>query len=160
VAIFAAILAGLRDAAVNLVVTVGRDIDPARFGPQPEHVHLARYIPLSLLLPRCDLVVSQAGFSTVVTTLLHGLPTVLLPLGADQPLVARATAALGAAVVLGPEERTPEAIGAAARTALTDPAYRLHAERVRDAMAALPGPEYGVGLLERLAREGQPLLST
>jgi UDP:flavonoid glycosyltransferase YjiC (YdhE family) len=39
-----------------------------------------------------------------------------------------------------------------------DPAYRRNAERVRDAMAALPGMDHAVALLERLAREKQPLL--
>jgi len=156
---FAAILDAFRDEAVNLIVTVGRDIDPASFGPQPEHVHIERYIPLSLLLPHCDLVISQSGFSTVVTTLVHGLPMVLIPLGADPPLVARNTAALGVAIVLGLEERTPGAIRAAAHTARTDPACRRNAERVRDEMAALPGPEYAVALLERLAVEKQPILS-
>jgi UDP:flavonoid glycosyltransferase YjiC (YdhE family) len=156
---FAAILDALREEDVNLVVTVGRDIDPAMFGPQPERVHIARYIPLSLLLPRCDLVISQSGFSTAVTTLLHGLPAVLIPLGADQPLVARYTAALGAAMVLGPDERTPGAIREATRDALSESAYRRSAERVRDAMLALPGPDYAVELLELLAREKRPILA-
>jgi UDP:flavonoid glycosyltransferase YjiC (YdhE family) len=42
---------------------------------------------------------------------------------------------------------------------LDDPAYRQNAERVRDEMAALPGLEYAVALLERLARDKQPILS-
>ncbi len=157
---FAAILDALRDEPVNLIVTVGRDIDPAQLGLQPGNVHIERYIPLSLLLPHCDLVISQSGFSTVVTTLVHGLPMVLIPLGADQPLVARNAAALGVAMVLGSGERTPGAIRAAAHTACTDPAYRRNAERVRDEMAALPGPEHAVELLERLAKEKQPLLTS
>ena len=158
--VFRAILDGLRDEELNLVVTVGRDQDPAQFGPQPAHVQIERYIPLSLLLPHCALVVCQAGFSTTVTALRHGRPVVLLPLGADQPLVARQVARLGVGPVLGPAERTPEAIRAAVRAVLADPTYGINAERVRDAMAALPGPEYAVALLERLAVEQRPLLAT
>lgn len=157
--IFRAILAGLRDENLNLVVTVGRDQDPAQFGPQPANVHIARYIPLSLLLPRCALVVCQAGFSTATTTLRHGLPLVMLPLGADQPLVAHQLARLGVGPVLGPAERTPEAIRDVVRTTLADPAYRANAERVRDAMAALPGIDHAVSLLEQLAEERQPIVA-
>ena len=57
------------------------------------------------------------------------------------------------------EERTPEAIRDAVRAVLGDPAYRATAERVRGEMAALPGPEYAVALLERLARDKQPLVA-
>jgi UDP:flavonoid glycosyltransferase YjiC (YdhE family) len=43
--IFEAFLAALGDEPVNLVLTVGREQDPARFGPQPSNVHVERYIP-------------------------------------------------------------------------------------------------------------------
>jgi len=158
-AIFAAILEGLRDKGTNLILAVGRDIDPAQFGPQPGNVHIERYIPLSLLLPHCTLVVHHAGFSTTVTTLLNGLPMVTIPLGADQPYNARSCAVLGVGEVIGPDDRTAGAIRAAAWEVLEEPSYRARAERVRDAMAALPGPEYAVELLERLAAEKQPLIA-
>ena len=45
------------------------------------------------------------------------------------------------------------------RAVLADPTYRASAERVRDEIAALPGPEYAVALLERLAAEKQPILA-
>jgi UDP:flavonoid glycosyltransferase YjiC (YdhE family) len=157
--VFQAILGGLRGEATNLILAIGRDQDPGQFGPQPANVRIARYIPLSLLLPRCALVVCQAGFSTAVSALRQGLPLVMLPLGADQPLVARQMARLGAGPVLGPQERTPKAIRDAVRAVLTDPAYRANAERARDAMAALPGPEHAVTLLERLAAARQPIIA-
>ena len=68
-------------------------------------------------------------------------------------------AALGVGRVVGPEERTPEAIRAAVRAVLADPSYRKNAERVRDEMTALPGPEHAVALLEQLAAENRPLIA-
>ncbi len=158
-ATFAAILEGLRDEPYNLILTVGRQNDPGQFGPQPPNVRIARYIPQGGLLPHCDLVVNQGGFSTVTGALNAGLPVVVVPLNADQPLNAACCAALGVGRVVGPEERTPGGIRAAVRAVLADPTYRANAERVRDEMAALPGPEYAVTLLERLAAEKQPLLA-
>jgi UDP:flavonoid glycosyltransferase YjiC (YdhE family) len=43
------------------------------------------------------------------------------------------------------------------RTVLAEPAYRTNAARVRDENAALPGLGRAVALLERLAREPQPI---
>lgn len=47
----------------------------------------------------------------------------------------------------------------AASDVLADPTYRRSAERMQDEIAALPGPDHAVTLLERLATERQPLLS-
>jgi len=157
--LFPAMLAALRDEPVNLILTVGRDNDPADFGPQPENVHIARFIPQSALLPHCDLVVHQGGFSTVTGTLNAGLPMVVTPIFADQPYNAECCTALGVGRVVAPGERTPEVIRTAVHAVLADPTYRQNAERLRDETAALPGPEYAVELLEQLAVEKRPLLT-
>jgi UDP:flavonoid glycosyltransferase YjiC (YdhE family) len=47
----------------------------------------------------------------------------------------------------------------AGHAVLADQTYRRHAERMRDEIAALPGPEHAVTLLERLAAERRPLPS-
>jgi len=155
--VFEAILAALRDEPVNAILTVGRTVDPADFGPQPANVHIERYIPLSLLLPRCDAVVAHGGINTVLGALMHGKPLVLLPLGADHFANARGCEALGVGLGIGPGERTPAAIRAAVHEVMNNPSFRQKAEQIRDEMAALPGPEYAVQLLERLAVEKQPL---
>jgi MGT family glycosyltransferase len=151
--LFSRALAGLRDLPVDLVVTVGRQLDPEELGPQPANVHLARYIPQSSLLPRCDLVVSHGGSGSVLGALAHGLPMVLLPIGADQPRNAARCAELGIARVLDAVAATPEHVAEAVSAALADPGARRAAERMRDELAALPGPAHAVHLLERLAED-------
>jgi hypothetical protein len=152
-AIFEAYFAALREEPIDVVVTVGSNRDPAEFGPQPPHVHVVQYISLATVLPRCDLVLSHGGSGTVVAALALGLPQVIVPIFADQPENAARVAALGAGQVISPDERTPEAIRAAVRTVLADPAYRLGAERTRDEIRALPQLEETVTLLEQLAAQ-------
>jgi UDP:flavonoid glycosyltransferase YjiC (YdhE family) len=148
--LFARALAGLRELPINLVVTVGQHIDPAELGPQPDHVHIERYIPQSLILPHCNAVVSHGGSGRVLGALAHGLPSVLIPMGADQPLNAARSAALGVARVIDPVAATPNAVGEAVATVLINPSYRKAAERFRDENAALPAPEEMVRVLEQL----------
>ena len=155
--LFARVLAGLRELPINLVVTVGREIDPHEFGPQPANVHIERHIPHALLLPRCDLVISHGGSGTVIGALAHGLPSVVLPMGADQPLNAARCEALGVGRTLDAVRATPETVRAAVAAVLADPSYRRAAERIRDEIDALPGPERAVTLLERLATDSLPL---
>jgi UDP:flavonoid glycosyltransferase YjiC (YdhE family) len=144
-------VAGLRDLPVILVVTTGREIDPAAFGPQPAHVRIERYVPQSQLLPRCSLMVSQAGSGGVIGALAHGVPMVLLPIGADQPANAERCAALGVARVLDPVGCSPEMMREAARAVLADPACRSATARMAREIAAMPDPAEAVPLLERLA---------
>ncbi len=158
--LFERVLAGLRDLPMNTVVTVGREVDPQELGEQPGNVHIERYIPQSLLLPHCSLVVSHAGSGSVIGALAHGLPMVLIPIGADQPLNASRCEQLRVAQVLDALKATPESVRTAVSTVISDPTYRRNAERMRDEIAALPGPEHAVALLERLAAERRPLLST
>jgi UDP:flavonoid glycosyltransferase YjiC (YdhE family) len=155
--IFAVFLAGLRDEPLNLIVTVGRDQDPTQFGPQPAHVRIERYIPQTLLLPRCHLVLTHGGSGTVMTALAHGLPLVVTPISADQPENAARCAALGLGRALDEADLTPDAVREAVRMVLANPVYRRNAERLREEIRSLPGPEHAVALLERLVVERRPL---
>ena len=157
--VFPAILDGLRDEAVNLIVALGPNLDPAAYGPRPAHIHLARYLLLSRILPRCDLVIAHGGYGTVMTTLASGLPLVLLPIAADMFDNARRCAALGVGRVVGPHERTPEGIRGAVDQVLGTPVYREKAQRMRTEIHALPGLERAVALLERLAADKLPILA-
>ncbi len=156
--LFQRALAGLRDLPVNLIVTVGRDIDPAELGPQPAHVHVEGYVPQALLLPHCDLVVCHGGSGSTMGALSYGLPLVLLPLGADQPLNAARCETLGVGVALDVITATPLQIRDAAVAVLGDPGYRIAARRLRDEIAALPPPDEAVARLVRLAEDKSPRL--
>jgi UDP:flavonoid glycosyltransferase YjiC (YdhE family) len=148
--LFPRLLAGLRELDANLVVTVGQHIDPAEFGPQPDGVHIERYVPQALLLPHCDLVVSHGGSGSVMGALEHGLPMIIAPMGADQPLNAARCAALGLGRVVDAVAATPQDVRAAAAEVLADRAYRAAAERVRAEISTLPGPAHAVALLEQI----------
>lgn len=147
--LFSRVLAGLRELPITVVATVGEHIDPGEFGPQPPNVRIRQYIPQAEILPSCDLVVSHGGSGSVIGALAHGVPSLLIPLGADQPHNAARCAALGVGHVLDPMSATPESVRTAASAVLTDPGYRRAADAVRCETADLPGPESAIPLLER-----------
>jgi UDP:flavonoid glycosyltransferase YjiC (YdhE family) len=151
-ALFQTAIAGLHGMAGTLIVTVGRDQDPAVLGSQPAHVHVERYVPQSVIFPHADLVVHHGGHNTTLAALAEGLPQVIIPLGADQPANARRCEELDLGIPLWPAARTPAAIAAAARTALADPRFRRNAARLQAEMMALPGPEHAVTFVEDLVR--------
>ena len=149
--LFERVLAGLGELPIEVVTTVGSQIDPAELGALPGNVQVEQFVAQSEVLARSSAVVSHGGSGTVVAALTHGLPQVLLPMGADQPLNAERCEELGLGVVLDAVTATPEAVREAVSVVLSDPAYRSAAELIRDEIAALPGPAHAVTLLERLA---------
>ncbi|MEO5953634.1 MAG: glycosyltransferase [Chloroflexia bacterium] len=155
-----AILDALRDEPINLILTVGRNQDPLQFGEQPPNIHIERYIPQSLLLPHCDLAITHAGSGTVMDALSAGLPMVLIPIAADQPENARLCVDLGIARVISPDQRNPVAIREATLTVLRDTSYKQAAQKLQQEMQSLPGLDYPVALLEKLAAQRTPLLAT
>jgi UDP:flavonoid glycosyltransferase YjiC (YdhE family) len=155
-----AIIDGLGQEPLNLVVAIGPDQDPARFGTVPQNVRLEHYVPQPALLPRCALFVTHAGFNSVKESLISGIPMVAIPITADQPYCAERCAALGVARVIMPEQRTPDAVRGASVGVLGDPSYRAKAMEFREQMLALPGPDHMVELLEGLAhRQSNPARS-
>jgi UDP:flavonoid glycosyltransferase YjiC (YdhE family) len=154
--LFERVLAGLGELPVEVVATVGSELDPAVLGPQPDTIRVERYVPQHSILPRASAVVCHGGSGSVLGALAHGVPLVLLPMGADQPQNADRCAALGVGIVLDVIAATPEDVRGAVSAVLSEPSYRAAAERIRDEIAALPGPEHAVALLERLAVEARP----
>ncbi|OXM54169.1 glycosyltransferase [Amycolatopsis alba] len=150
--LFARVLAGLRDVDATCVVTVGNLIDPAEFGRQPDHIHLAKYLPQDDVLPYCDAAVTHGGSGSLLGTISHGLPMVLLPMGADQPHNGDRVTELGLGTVLDVIHATPADIRDAVSSVLGEPSYREAAARLRDEVTAYPPPEKIVPLLEGLLR--------
>ncbi|HEX5900419.1 MAG TPA: glycosyltransferase [Solirubrobacteraceae bacterium] len=143
-------LAGL---PVRLLVTVGRDRDPAELGPVPANVRVERWVPQADLMPHVAAMVCHGGSGTVTMGLAAGVPMAVVPLFADQPWNAERVAALGAGVQL---EGGPEAV-AGLRDAVVrltgDPSYRSTAQRVAAEMRALPPVDAAVGVVRGLLIE-------
>ena len=148
--LFERAIQGLGALPVNVVVTVGRDRDPVRFGPQPSNVRIDRYIPLPELLPSCNVVVCHGGSGSVIGALAHGLPLLVLPMGADQALNAARCEQLDVGLTLDAATATAGSIGEAAAELLSDATYRNAAGSLSEEIARLPDATSTVSLLEQL----------
>ena len=77
-------LEAVRGMQVNVIATIGSDLDPVQFGPQPSHIAMARFVPQALVLRQVDAVVCHCGSGTMLGALAEGRPIVALPMAADQ----------------------------------------------------------------------------
>jgi len=145
---FATFITALAHEPMDVIVTVGRSVDPGVFGAQPANIHIERYVPQSQLLPHVDVVVCHGGFNTVMGALKVGRPLVVSPLSADQPVHAERSRALGVARVLDARALEPAVIRDAVRTVLEDPSYGEAARRVGEEITHLPDLQAATDILE------------
>jgi UDP:flavonoid glycosyltransferase YjiC (YdhE family) len=136
---------------IRLLVTIGRGADPAELGELPPWVHVEQWVPQAAVMPHAQAMVGHGGAGTTLAALAGGVPQVLLPVFADQPINAARVAEFGAGLAL---EMTPDGLGrlgAAVRELLEDPRYRSAAQEVADEIASLPPVDESVTLLEAVA---------
>src|SRR5262249_19554603 len=133
---------------VQGISPVAAAIEPGVIEPAP-NVALHRHLPHAALLPDCALVVTHAGFGTVMAVLTHGVPLLCLPMGRDQHENAARVAACGAGMVL-PAGAGVEALRHAMQELLTKPGYQEAARRMARMIARQDGRETAMKALEAL----------
>jgi len=148
-----AVVDALSDDNVQLIVTVGPSGNPAALGPVPASVRVERYIPHTMLFPRCQVVIDHGGRGTMMNAIRHGIPQLMLPQGADQFANAEICEREGIARALMPDAVTPDAVRSAVRALIDDEAMRTRIRSLNEEMDRLHPVAHGVALLERLARE-------
>ena len=110
-------------ARVVLIAGAGAVADPPSQN-EPD-VFTVLSVPHRALFHRVDVNVHHGGAGTTANALAAGVPTVIVPFGADQPFWARRAADLGVAPPSIPIRRlTRERLAQAMRRALTDTAMR------------------------------------
>jgi UDP:flavonoid glycosyltransferase YjiC (YdhE family) len=101
-------------------------------------------------------VVTTAGPATIMAALVAGVPLVVVPTTWDKPDNARRVVEAGVGIRLAPKHCTPERLREAVRELLRDPAYAARARQAATNLAAAPGPDGAVQLLEELVGEARP----
>jgi MGT family glycosyltransferase len=127
---------------------------PQDLGTVPPNTRVAEFIPHSLLLPKVDAMITNAGYNGVKMALANGVPLVMAPWGNDQPDVAGRIAWSGAGINLKKRSPSTKAIADAVHTVLTDPSYRSSAARIRAEFDEYAGGVRAATLLETLTASG------
>jgi MGT family glycosyltransferase len=134
--------------SVQAIITVGSMIDLSTIESAP-NVAIHRALPHAAQLPDCALVVTHAGFDTVMAALAHGVPLLWMPMGRDQYDNAARVAACGAGIVLSADAGVAE-IRHAMQDLLTKPDYQVAARHMAAMIARQDGRETAIKELETL----------
>jgi UDP:flavonoid glycosyltransferase YjiC (YdhE family) len=149
--VYRAAMDAVKDLPVRALLTVGAEQPLEDLGGVPGNVHVERFVPQDDVLPHAAAVVCHGGSGTVLGSLGAGVPLVVAPMFADQPINAEGVASLGAGIGLPVQAPTADALRDALVRVLEQEPYRAAARKVAAEMAALPLVDEAPSALERLA---------
>lgn len=127
----------------------GPNTDVSSLGPAPANVAIEAWVPQGEVWPHATAFLCHGGSGTLLGGLAEGLPVVVLPLFADQPLNGRNVEAAGAGLaLLDPDAAS---LRSAIERVLVDGGMRTAARRIADEMAAMHSIDEAIDELECVA---------
>ena len=149
------LLAALAELPVEVVLALG-DAKVAEAAELPSNVRGVGYLPLSAVLPTCRLIIHHGGSGTTAAPLHFGVPQLVLPSFADNPLSAERVSERGVGLSHDPTTLDVETVRALVLRLLEEPSFREAAGEVAAEMAQQPSPATIIGRVER-ALFSQPI---
>jgi UDP:flavonoid glycosyltransferase YjiC (YdhE family) len=154
---FRAAIAAARQEGAEVVVTVGPAGDPAALHPQPEGVHIERYLPQGELLSHCAAVISNGGSGSTLGALAVGVPLLIVPNSSPSQLRnAQAIVASRTGRALNRADATADRLRMELHELLHNRSYTIAPQRIAAEIARMPPPEEVVGLVESLIKLRRP----
>lgn len=116
----------------TVIVSTGRT-DPDALGPLPGNVLPLRFVPQPEVLARATLFITHGGMNSVNEALYAGVPVLVVPQGADQPMIARRVVELGAGLSIRTGDVAKGSVRGLARRLLHEAGFRAAATTLKAA---------------------------
>ena len=133
---------------LQLVLSIGDQIDPKRIGPVPNNAIVVKRAPQLELLKRATVCITHAGLNTVLESLAQGVPQLAIPITYDQPGVAARIAHKKTGVVTSLDKSTADHLASLLNEVLNDPTYRENARKLQKAITEANGLSVAADLIE------------
>ena len=134
---------------VQVVLSVGKNINPQNLGPIPSNTIVVRSAPQIELLKRAALCITHAGLNTTLESLAHGVPMVAIPIGYDQPGTAARIAHHGTGEFIEVDELTTDRLRGLIEKVLQDPGYRERADYFQKVISNTRGLDVAADIIEQ-----------
>jgi zeaxanthin glucosyltransferase len=137
---------------LQLVLSVGDQVDPKQIGPVPKNAVIVKRAPQLELLKRASVCITHAGLNTVLESLAQGVPQVAIPVTYDQPGVAARIAEKQTGVVTSLDKLTADQLSTLLNEVLNNSTYRDNARHLQKVIAETNGLPLAADLVEESLR--------
>jgi zeaxanthin glucosyltransferase len=133
---------------LQLVLSVGDQVDPEQIGPVPSNAIIVKRAPQLELLKQSSVCITHAGLNTVLESLAQGVPQVAIPVTFDQPGVAARIADKQTGVITSLDKLTADHLSTLLNEVLNNSSYRDNARKLQKAIAKANGLSVAADLVE------------
>ena len=154
-------LKGLAEQDVLVIVTTGGlPVDSVKLDPLPINARIERFLPHYYLMPKVDILISNAGYVAVQIALANGVPLIAAGKTEEKAEISNRVAWAGVGISLETQQPSPSQIRNAVLKLLNEPYYKENAQAIKEKFARHNAPMEAAMLLERLAKEKKPIYRT
>jgi zeaxanthin glucosyltransferase len=139
---------------VQVVLSIGTNIDPESLGPIPQNTIIVRRAPQIELLKRAALCITHAGLNTTLESLAQGVPMVAIPIAFDQPGISARIAHHGVGEFANLNNLAADSLLELIRRVLTNRNYVQHARYFQEVIAKTHGLDIAADAIEQAFQKG------
>lgn len=124
----------------NVLLSIGNQVDPASLGPIPENATVASFVSQLDVLPGCTVFVNHAGMNSVMESLHHGVPMVVVPQIPEQVCTAKVMTDAKLGVALDPRVSSVDVFRDAVASVARDVAIAENVRKMQQIIRATNAP--------------------
>lgn len=132
-------IAAFRDQPVSVIMSIGYDVKPEDLGEIPDNFFVYSYVPQLEILQRAELFITHGGMNSVNEALYYGVPMLVIPIGNDQPTVARQIENLHLGKSMDRKNLDAVTLRTASMEILNDTAFRTKLHKFQEKAQAAGG---------------------
>ncbi|MED2934154.1 glycosyltransferase [Bacillus wiedmannii] len=123
----------------TIVMSIGNKTKISDLGNIPKNFIVKNYVPQTKLLAYAKLFITHGGMNSTHEGLYNGIPLIVIPQSADQPVIAKQVENLGAGIKLSMKELTEEQLRESVEIVLNNPSFKEAALNLKESFRKAGG---------------------
>ncbi|WP_066254416.1 macrolide family glycosyltransferase [Neobacillus drentensis] len=128
----------------TVVMSIGEKTQLSDLGEIPKNFIVKNYLPQTEVLKYTKLFITHGGMNSTHEGLYYGVPLIVIPQSADQPIIAEQVAKIGAGITLTMQDLTVNQLREAADHVLNDSSFQLAVSNIKESFQKSGGYQQAV----------------
>jgi MGT family glycosyltransferase len=116
----------------TVVMSIGDKVQLSDLGEIPENFIVKIYLPQTEVLKYTKLFITHGGMNSTHEGLYYGVPLIVIPQSADQPIIAEQVAKIGAGITLKMQDLTANQLREDADHVLNDSSFQIAVSNIKE----------------------------